>query len=83
MAKLKPVENRMVLTPEEIEVYAEANAAKNGTTSEEEKKKIQSEILGKGSWVLEAGEAEKILQKATEGKRNQQRGCSEKHPRYN
>lgn len=69
MAKLKPVENKMVLTPEELEVYAEANAAKNGTTPEEEKKKIQSEILGKGSWALEAGEADKVLQEAT-GKEN-------------
>lgn len=69
MAKLKPVENKMVLTPEELEVYAEANAAKNGTTPEEEKKKIQSEILGKGSWALEAGEADKVLQEST-GKEN-------------
>ena len=70
MAKLKPVENKMVLTPEELEVYAEANAAKNGTTPEEEKKKIQSEILGKGSWALEeGGPAQKVLQDAT-GKEN-------------
>ena len=60
---------KLDLNPEELEVYAEANAAKNGTTPEEEKKKIQSEILGKGSWVLESGEADKILQKAT-GKEN-------------
>lgn len=69
MAKLKPVENKMELTPEELEVYAEANAAKNGTTPEEEKKKIQSEILGNGSWALDAGEADKVLQEAT-GKEN-------------
>lgn len=65
MAKLKPVENKMVLTPEELEVYAEANAAKNGTTPEEEKKKIQSEILGKGSWALEEdGPAAKVIEKS-------------------
>ena len=69
MAKLKPVENKMVLTPEELEVYAEANAAKNGTTPEEEKKKIQSEILGKGSWALEKGEADKIIENLV-GKEN-------------
>lgn len=64
MAKLKPVENKMVLTPEELEVYAEANAAKNGTTPEEEKKKIQSEILDKGSWALEKdGPAAKVIEK--------------------
>lgn len=64
MAKLKPVENKMVLTPEELEVYAEANAAKNGTTPEEEKKKIQSEILGKGSWALEEdGPSAKVIEK--------------------
>ena len=60
---------KIVLSPEELEVYAEANAAKNGTTPEEEKKKIQSEILGKGSWALEAGESDKVLQEAT-GKEN-------------
>lgn len=69
MAKRKPVENKIELTPEALEVYAEANAAKNGTTPEEEKKKIQSEILGEGSWALDVGESDKVLQEAT-GKEN-------------